>query len=326
MNTYAFEKYVATEETVQDVLNTYGVAILPSVLNEEECRAMNQGMWDTLGHLTQKWDTPIRENRLDSWGEMQKLYPSHSMLLQHWSIGHAQYMWDLRQNPKIIRVFAQLWKCDPEELLVSFDGVSYHMPPEITGSGWARGQRHWFHTDQSYLTPDFQCVQGWVTGYDVRAGDATLAFLEGSHRYHEEIQRRFEIDDKKNWYKLNEEQMDVYVKDHNCVSVRIQCPAGSLVLWDSRTIHCGTQAMKERPAVNFRNIAYLCYQPRSHTTEKLLAKKRKALDEMRMTSHWPGKVTLFPKHPQTYGKPLVEVTPLPAPKLNAMGLRLAGQA
>lgn len=323
MNTYTFDKYLATQDTVKEVLNQYGVAIIPSLLNEEECQEMNQGMWDTLGHLTQTWETPIRKENPNSWREMRKLYPSHSMLMQHWSVGHAQYIWNLRQHPKIIHVFAHLWKCDPHDLLVSFDGVSYHMPPEITGYGWDRG-KHWFHTDQSYLSTDFQCAQGWITGYNVDKGDATLAFLEGSHKYHAELQQRFQINDKKNWFKLNEEHMHVYVNEYTCIPVRIQCPAGSLVVWDSRTIHCGIQSLKERPYANFRNIAYLCYQPRSHTNAKLLAKKRKALNEMRMTSHWPGKVTLFPKYPQTYGQPLPEVTSLPVPVLNADGLRLAG--
>jgi hypothetical protein len=47
------------------------------------------------------------------------------MLLQQWGVGHAQALWDLRQNPKIIDIFSKLWGVPAKELLVSFDGASF---------------------------------------------------------------------------------------------------------------------------------------------------------------------------------------------------------
>ena len=41
---YEFERYIASSDNVLEVLNTYGVAIVPSVLSEEECTEMNDGM------------------------------------------------------------------------------------------------------------------------------------------------------------------------------------------------------------------------------------------------------------------------------------------
>ena len=126
---YEYERYAATTETVKDVLNYYGVAIVPAILNEQECDAMNRGMWHTLEHLSQTWDVPIQRHNPLSWRAAQRLYPKHSMLHQYWAIGHAQYVWDVRQNDKVANVFAHIWDCAKEDLLVSFDGVSYHMPP-----------------------------------------------------------------------------------------------------------------------------------------------------------------------------------------------------
>jgi hypothetical protein len=34
---YEFEKYVCTKETLKDTIAAYGVAIIPSVLDENEC-------------------------------------------------------------------------------------------------------------------------------------------------------------------------------------------------------------------------------------------------------------------------------------------------
>ena len=54
------------------------------------------------------------------------------MLLQHWKVGHSQFIWNLRQNPKIVNIFAKIWDCKQDELLTSFDGASFHLPSEIT--------------------------------------------------------------------------------------------------------------------------------------------------------------------------------------------------
>jgi ectoine hydroxylase-related dioxygenase (phytanoyl-CoA dioxygenase family) len=323
MTEYEYEKYIATKDNMLEMINKYGVAIIPNVLNNEECDEMNNGMWNTLETLTKNWEKPINRNSVDSWREMQKLYPKHSMLIQNWSIGHAQYIWNIRQNPNIIDIFAKIWNCNRDDLLVSFDAVSYHLPPESTNLGWYRG-RNSYHTDQSYLDSDFKCIQGWVTGYDVDEGDATLSFLESSNKYHKDFKDEFEITVKDDWRKLNEKEIEFYVEGKDCLAKRIKCPKGSLVLWDSRTIHCGSEAIRSRKKPNFRNVVYVCYEPRSHCKEKMLEKKRKAFEEMRMTSHWPCKIKLFPKNPRTYGGPIYQVEELPKPVLTDLGKKLAG--
>jgi hypothetical protein len=323
MAEYEYEKYVATLDDVNIVLATYGVAIIPNILNEQECEAMNNGIWNTLEHLTSDWEKPIHRNEPTSWNEMFKLYPKHSMLLQNFGIGHAQHIWDVRQNPKVVEVFSKIWKCEKNDLLTSYDATSFHLPHEITKKGVYRG-RDWFHCDQSYLDNKLKCVQGWVTGYDVNEGDATLTILEGSHDFHKECKERFNISIKDDWYKLNELEQDYYIQEKKCLVKRIQCPKGSIVLWDSRTIHCGTEPLKSRKMPNFRNVVYVCYEPRKNCTNKMLLKKQKALNELRMTSHWPCKVKLFPINPRTYGGPVYAVKKLEKPILTDLGLKLAG--
>ena len=97
-----------------------------------------------------------------------------------------------------------------------------------------------------------------------------------------------------------------------------------MVLWDSRTIHCGTEPIKGRDNQKFRNVVYVCMLPRSFTTESNLKKKRKAFEELRMTTHWPHKPKLFPINPRTYGGPLPNVVQVEKPKLSELGKRLAG--
>lgn len=317
-----FEKYICTADSLKETLTNYGVAIIPSVLDDNECEQMAQGMWDTLETWTSNWSLPITKGSPESWKQIRDLFPKHSMLIQQYGLGHAQFIWNLRQNPKCVNIFAKFWNCDEKDLLVSFDAASFHMPSEVTKIGWHR--QTWHHTDQSYLRNDFECMQSWITAYDVNEGDATLSVLEGSHKFHKEFAEQFGIKEKDNWYKLGlQAEIDFY-KNKGCNEVRIKCPKGSIVFWDSRTIHCGVEPRKGRASQNFRCVAYLCYMSRSLATKKDIQKKIKAFEEMRMTTHWPCKAKLFPKMPRTYGAEVKPITELVKPVINELGRRLAG--
>lgn len=316
------QKYYATSENVKSVLEEYGVAIIPSVLDNKECEDMVNGMWSFLETITAKFDVPIRRDDQNSWKSFYDLYVLHSMLMQHWKIGHAQFVWNIRQNRKVVSIFAKLWDVKEEELLVSFDGASFHLPSEVTKRGYYRGN-DWLHCDQSFVGSKFECVQSWVTGLDVNQGDATLTFLEGSHSHHAEFGEEHNLISKDDWHKLSEEEMKWYAKK-GCKKRNILCPKGSLVLWDSRTIHAGKEALKDRQEQNFRCVVYLCYTPRSLITEANRKKKVKYFEEMRMTTHWPHKVKVFAVNPRTYGKAIPEITDILSPVLNDLGRRLAG--
>jgi len=320
MDTYD-DKYQCTLETLKPTLEKYGVAILPSVLNEEECNTMLSEMWDFFEHITQNWDTPLNRNNENSWREFYKLYPMHSMLIQHYNIGHCQAVWNLRQKPKLIEPFCKFWGCEPHDLLVSYDGASFSMPPETTNRGWYRN--NWFHTDQSYIRNNLECIQSWVTATDVEDGDATLAFYEGSHNSHREFCEKFNITDKDDWFQIkNEEHANFYASQFPIK--RIKCPKGSMVFWDSRLIHCGNEAMKQRKNPKHRCVVYLCYQPRANATNANLKKKRKAFEDMRMTSHWPCKTKLFGKKPRTYGGDEYPTTLISPPNISELGKKFAG--
>lgn len=321
MDTYEGEKYHCDVNGVKDMLKKYGVAIVPSVLTNEEAQAMRDGLWDSIEHITQAFDVPIKRDDSKTWKSFQLLYPLHSMLIQR-DISHAQYYWDLRCEPAIISVFANIWGVDANDLLVSFDGISLHLPPEITGRGHFKGNT-WYHTDQRLSMNDFACVQSFVSANEIRQGDATLSFLEGSHKYHGELAKKFAITDKTDWYKFNKEEQQFYL-DKGCIEKCIMCPQGSLVLFDSRLAHMGIESLKERAQPNERIIAYLCYTPRSRATKSNLKKKIKAFEEMRTTNHLAHAPKLFAKNPRTYGGPMPNITALPAPVVSDLGKRLIG--
>jgi hypothetical protein len=148
--------------------------------------------------------------------------------------------------------------------------------------------------------------------------------LEGSHKLHAEFATTFSKQSKDDWYKLEPNERDWYITKKGCAPVCIKCPKGSMVFWDSRTIHCGQEPLKERGAPNFRCIVYLCYTPRDWATVDALTKKREYFRDLRMTTHWPHKIKVFSVNPRTYGKSLPSTTALPKPVLTELGKSLAG--
>ena len=162
---YEGEKYHTTPEGIKETIEKYGVAVVPSVLDEEGLKGMRDGMWDYLEQVTQNFDKPISRDDSKSWVEYLKLYPKHSMLLQQYGVGQAQFVWDLRQNEKVVDIFSKIWEKPKEDLLVSFDGVfSFHQrnkPRLIVILGI---------TQIELCSPTAE-RQSWVTAYDVDEGD-----------------------------------------------------------------------------------------------------------------------------------------------------------
>lgn len=306
---------LSTVNTVKQTLDEYGVAIIPSLLDANECDNLFNGMWDFLEHVTANFQVPIDRNNESSWKSYKNLYPLHGMLLQHWGIGHAQAIWDVRQNKKIIDVFSRIWKT--KKLLTSFDGASFQFPPEKTNFGWHHND--WYHVDQSFKRNGFECVQSWVTALDVNVNDATLSVYEKSHEMHGDFP--CESPSSSDWYKFKPDELKFY--SDTCEERFICCPKGSMVLWDSRTVHAGRGCVK-RDTPNFRCVAYVCMKPSLCISQKQIEKKIKAFNELRTTSHWPDKIKLFPVHPRTYGAEIPNVQPINPPVLSETGERLAG--
>ena len=97
-----------------------------------------------------------------------------------------------------------------------------------------------------------------------------------------------------------------------------------MVLWDSRTIHCGSEPIKGRENQHLRNVSYICMMPRKMTSKANLDKKVKAFENMRTTTHWANRTKLFSKTPRTYGGELPNIKEIEPPVLTELGKKLAG--
>lgn len=317
----SYVNYDTTIDSVMTTLEKYGVAVIPNVLNTDETEQMRKGIWDSLEYKTSYFETPIDRNNVDTWDSWFKLSPTKDMLLQTFNIGQSQFLWNIRQNPKVVDIFAKIWDVKPTELISSFDAVSFHLPPEITNRGFYEND-DWFHIDSSYLREEFDCVQGFVTGYDINEGDGTLTLLEGSHKYHQEFREHFEVIDPKDWFRLSEEELDFY-HERNCKRTNVKATAGSLVLWDSRLVHCGMQPLKTRTEPNFRLVGYVCMTPKSFATDEIIQKRIAGFERLCTSTHCPHRPGFFPTIPR-YVDLDFEVPICIKPELTDLGKSLVG--
>ena len=120
--TYGNDGLVADNpKDVLNILKEKGVAVFRGVLNDDECRAMNDGMWDTAEYLTSGLAQPLQRDDPETYKSVFTLVPKHGGLNQEFEWGHAQYVWSVRQN-KIVGGGLQGTRANAPA--TSFDGVN----------------------------------------------------------------------------------------------------------------------------------------------------------------------------------------------------------
>lgn len=128
--------------------------------------------------------------------------------------------------------------------------------------------------------------------------------VPGSNKAHEEIMRNSERKNSKMTGKnlqTKKKRMKSSKKHSNPV-VRL----GDLILWDSRTFHCNTTPTSRNP----RACAYICMIPKNKISEKVRARRKKAWDDRRCTSHYPGEgFRFFPVVPRFSDEGMKAVLP-----------------
>jgi ectoine hydroxylase-related dioxygenase (phytanoyl-CoA dioxygenase family) len=320
----SYSNFMTNIQNLNQKLEIDGVAVIPNILDQTQINSTISNMHNWLRDVWISDSDRINIQNPQTYRNFYKLFPLHSGMLQHHGIGHQQFVWDIRQNRNVIKTFETIWS-DPD-LLVSFDGVNFVFPPEITNRGYYQGGQ-WFHTDQSSFKKGLHCIQGMVNLYDVTKGDGTLSILTGSHKLHEDFFSEHNIEEKSDWYKISDQHLEWFI-DRGCEWKNVLAPAGSMIFWDSRTFHMAIEPQKRRPNQNFRFVVYVCMKPRSGADLKDINKKINTFIERRMTSHWPYPVKMFGKQPRTYGADLPNLNEQIVSKnklvLKKRGLKLIG--
>ncbi|MBA2726886.1 MAG: phytanoyl-CoA dioxygenase family protein [Parachlamydiaceae bacterium] len=347
------EKVTVTTDIQSPLIASYlsdleeqGYCVIPQVLSTAEAEALYQCVWHEF--IEKVWPNCKMNNR-SNWKE---IFPMHNKLgIFAGPAGQTQVMWDLRQDPRIVDIFAQIWNTN--DLIVSMDGLSLMCPSEIRENDFAT----WPHVDQtlrhegnientnsssisfvseSKLKTHPYTIQGQFLFEDSFDGDGGFYCIPKSHLRFTEFAPQLEA--------ISESkipQNDRYIAQNNYLKDFFSCetdeagnsydmkhitaPRGSLILWDSRTVHWNRSASKNRPYRDnprVRMVSYLCYVPKARLTDKSRALRREAFENGVSTNHNPANPVLkytkdhiwkeFEQYFEdpSYTQPKINLTPL----------------
>ena len=255
-------------------LHEKGYTVVDWRLTEEECARLLGSMLEGLQHITCG-----RIKAGDTFEHLEDLQPSHHVLLQQFGVAHMQWVWDIRQHPAVAGVFADIWGCEPKDLITSMEGVSVHLPRAVR----RKQMQERLHAAEQQQQP--RIIQGTV--HLLSTEDAAMEFLEGSHK----------------------------LPTSSCALARVRAKAGSIVLWDARTVHRETQQLLE-PRVG----AHVCMVPRSMALPHIIKKRRRNFERRRTTWHAPHECMVIVQKKPT----ALPLAPVPSPRLTPLGRRLVG--
>ncbi len=329
-------------------LEELGYCVIPNVFSKSETDVLYQRVWHEF--IEKAWPNCRMEDR-SNWKDT---FPIHNRSgIFAGPAGQIQVMWDLRQDPRIVDIFAHIW--NTRDLIVSMDGLSIMCPPEIRNIR----SEPWPHVDQAILRRqdnfahnnnppvDFMSesllksqpftIQGQFLFEDSNEGDGGFYCIPKSHlRFSEfapELERISEQAGlpaaarrkERNHFLTSffESRVDEL---GNAYSMKhITAPKGSLILWDSRTVHWNQHPSENRPHSDdpkVRMVGFLCYVPKTRLTEEGKELRKEAFDIGVSTGHNPAYPELkFTKdHIQqefdqylediNYIQPHIELTPL----------------
>jgi hypothetical protein len=291
-------------------LEKKGWAVIPNVISRERCGYYQERMFDMLESFEGS-----NFSRKDPANWKKRSPPGMHGLIQHQGVGQTALAWEARTESAVLKVFAELWNCIPEDLLVSFDAMNFSPPTKPS----ADPPKQWKHFDQGWRMPGKRvCVQGCLQVSQCNGG---TSFLSGSHNKHAKFVMEPGVgENNSNWVKLREED---YAYFSDCENVAPRIEMGSLILWYSCTAHDA-----KLPTDSYRMAIYVCYLPRSRATTAQLEKKKKVFRERRMTTHWPFGDRMFPKEAfrttEEQRRIFTNRAPIRDDQMSALAWRLAG--
>lgn len=338
-------------QTYLNDLEELGYCVIPQILSNTETELLYQRVWHE--YIEKAWP----DCRMDDRSNWKKAFPMHNKFgIFAGPAGQIQVMWDLRQDSRIVDIFAHIWNTD--DLIVSMDGLSIMCPPEIR-DGYIKP---WPHVDQPFCRkqnnrPNSNCspsdfisesllktnpftIQGQFLFEDSFDGDGGFYCIPKSHLKFNEFAAQVEdFDDlglsqdeickARNDYLKNffvdgiDETGNPYCMKH------ITAPRGSLILWDSRTVHWNQHPSKNRPYNNnpkVRMVGYLSYVPKTRLTNEGKILRREAFENGISTGHNPSYPQLKPTKPHLGFEQYIENSSYKQPKiqLTDLGLSLLG--
>jgi len=285
-------------------LDEKGWAIIKGVVSPEKAAEYRDKAFEWLEgfKLGYKRDDPT------TW--KKENLPRHSFggLYAHYSFAHAQFVWDIKSEPGVVKVFESIWGTD--RLTVSFDGGNLSVP--LTDEEKPLFTKPWPHADQSAVKPEFACVQGLLNILPNGPDDGGLVVMTNSVNKFSQVFEAFDHQKPEGGWNAHdhirhEPDRVQWLEDHGCKFEKPNLDPGDFIIWDSRTVHYGAAPTGR----NHRMAVYVCYKPDAWLTDEARAEKVDLFNKGWGTSHDP--CTFIPKGGQDaewninfpYGRPVL---------------------
>ena len=272
-----------------------GIAVIKGVIGKEKVEACVEDIWKHVlrlpftAEVKAKWKGLYDSLKDDFWRNVSKeesriakeYYPMTGgfAALTRSPAFHLQTQWDIRQNPYIASIFANL--LDTRELMVAIDRISLKFP----GQGDTEFE-HWDSNPWFWPEEEYEGVQGIMalsqTSFFAVPGTNTRSFRET-------FIKKYAYHPNKNEYKINkkEDPMGLFGK-----AQEYKLDPGDLVIWSSRCLH---QARKNKTS-KIRYAYFISYFPRGKPQPAVLeAYHKKGIDfvEDRIESYETGRNPRF---------------------------------
>lgn len=271
------------------------------------------------------FDTPLDFKNRETWIAENIPRMNFIRAFGTYCVAHEKFMWDARMEPGVLDAFSKLWGTN--ELLVSFDclNVSFPNRPDLDArSGWE-------HLDQAPLKRGVHCIQGIINLSQAGPEDGGLVVFPGSHRLHDEFfdtnnVRLRKDDPNEDVYLFSKEELKWW-EERGLRPHKVNAEPGDLILWDSRTIHYGSDPTTKGETI--RTVIYATYMPASLASNEQLEIKKQAFENYASTTHWPYEHILpdqvtYTMLPDGTRDPRDRDQPLELPEMSDKLLKLAG--
>lgn len=305
-------------DLIRDIKND-GVVVIEDIYTKAECdEFMDQSLacFEKLGTGI-NFSSQGPKNLYKTWTKSNLPRQTRFGLYQS-VMGHIPPVWEIRQDPKIRKIFAQIYQnvrsdlgsdFSEEKLAVSIDGIN--IQPNNLGPLHKFDQYDsdkidpddWAHLDQTVSNHPFQCLQGSVSLTNTTAG---FRCSPKSHLLHDEILKMHGISENEsfetadNWLRLKKSLLpEIKRKIENLPGGKFQIPVitkpGSLILWFSSLLHSAVnktkyeQATSQDKYLGWRGVFYICHRPISDLSERQKLKMMENTKKNLNMNHWSDK-------------------------------------
>ena len=246
--------------------------------------------WTVIAGIVSGNDCDRHQAYFTQWLSGFKKWPSRwaSSWIGRFKSGHLTSSWEVRLAAK--PVFAQIWRT--QRLLSSMDAIDIGRPAEDPNhiESFHDSTQINFRPDQTADREGLHSIQGMVMLEQCDSDDWTIEVLEGSNKLFDEFMHT-----TNQWKCTTLDQAGIqWFEQRGCSRKRLSCPKGGIILCDSRLFRTDARPLLGRANPGrWRYLIYVCMTPASWATEEDLVTKRKAYEQMKMTTHWPSqKVTI----------------------------------